>query len=128
AVRPKLLEMDRATQGREMRKLASAPDYILGSVHAVTDDGLLLIGSGSGSQLGPYAHSAWQAILVVGHQKVVRDLEEGVLRIQEYSLPLEDDRMKRHGRAGSALMKTLIIQGEPQGRITVVLVPETVGF
>ena len=128
AIRPKLLQMDRATQGREMRKLAAAPDYILGSVHAITDDGLLLIASGSGSQLGPYAQSAGKVILVVGHQKVVHDLEEGLRRIQEYSLPLEDARMKRQGRAGSAQMKTLIIHGEPQGRITVVLVPETLGF
>lgn len=128
AIRPKLLQMDRATQGREMRKLAAAPDYILGSVHAITDDGLLLIASGSGSQLGPYAQSAGKVILVVGHQKIVRDLEEGLRRIQEYSLPLEDARMKRQGRAGSAQMKTLIIHGESQGRITVVLVPETLGF
>jgi hypothetical protein len=128
AIRPKLLQLDRVTQGREMRKLAAAPDYILGSVHAITDDGLLLIASGSGSQLGPYAQSAGKVILVVGHQKVVHDLEEGMRRIQEYSLPLEDARMKRQGRAGSAQMKTLIIHGEPQGRITVVLVPETLGF
>jgi hypothetical protein len=128
AIRPKLLQLDRVTQGREMRKLAAAPDYILGSVHAITDDGLLLIASGSGSQLGPYAQSAGKVILVVGHQKVVRTLEEGLRRIQEYSLPLEDARMKRQGRAGSAQMKTLIIHGEPQGRITVVLVPETLGF
>ena len=127
-VRPKLLQMDRTTQGREMRKLAAAPDYILGSVHAITDDGLLLIASGSGSQLGPYAQSAGKVILVVGHQKVVHDLGEGLRRIKEYSLPLEDARMKRQGRAGSAQMKTLIIYGESQGRITVVLVPETLGF
>ena len=31
--------MDRETQDREMRKLGAAPDYIIGSAHAVTEDG-----------------------------------------------------------------------------------------
>jgi hypothetical protein len=61
------------------------------------------------------------------HQKIVRDLSDGLRRIREYSLPLEDARMKSVGRAGSALMKTLIIDGD-RGRITVVLIPETIGF
>jgi hypothetical protein len=36
--------------------------------------------------------------------------------------------MKGLGRPGSAVMKTLIIDGDPGGRITVVLIPETIGF
>jgi hypothetical protein len=128
AIRPKLMHMDRATQQRKMAKLASAPDYMLGSVHAITDDGILLIASGSGSQLGPYAQSAGKVILVVGHQKIVRDVEEGLRRIREYSLPLEDARMKRLGRSGSAVMKTLLIEGEHAERTTVILVPETLGY
>ena len=128
SVRAKLKQLDRETQGREMRKLGSAPDYMLGSAHAITDDGVILVASGSGSQLGPHAYAAGKVVLVVGHQKIVRDLDEGMRRIREYSLPLEDARMKALGRAGSALMKILIIEGDPGGRITAVLVPETLGF
>lgn len=128
AVRPQLMRLDRATQHREMRKLASAPDYILGSVHAITDDGVLLVASGSGSQLGPYAQSAGKVILVAGHQKIVRDVEEGLRRIEEYSLPLEDQRMKGVGRPGSILGKVLLVQRDMPGRISLILVPETLGF
>jgi hypothetical protein len=128
AVRPRLMKMDRATQGRDMRKLGSAPDYILGSVHAVTDDGVLMIASGSGSQLGPYAQSAGKVILVAGHQKIVKDIEEGLRRIREYSLPLEDARMKSVGYPGSAVGKILLIEREREERISVILVPETLGF
>jgi LUD domain len=128
AIRPKLLALDRATQGREMRKLASAPDYIVGSAHAITDDGEILVGSGSGSQLGPYAHGAGAVILVVGHQKLVRDREEGLRRLREYSLPLEYARMQAAGYPGSLLAKTLIIDADPGKRIRVILVPETLGF
>jgi LUD domain len=128
AIRPKLVALDRATQGREMRKLASAPDYIVGSAHAITDDGEILVGSGSGSQLGPYAHGAGAVILVVGHQKLVRDREEGLRRLREYSLPLEYARMQAAGYPGSLLAKTLIIDADPGKRIRVILVPETLGF
>ena len=128
SVREKLKGLDRETQGREMRKLGAAPDYIVGSVHAVTDDGQLVVGSGSGSQLGAYAYAAGQVILVVGHQKLVRDLDEGLRRVREYCLPREFARMQTLGYPGTLLAKTLLIEAEPGGRITVILVPETLGF
>ena len=65
-LRTRYLTMDRATQGREIRRLIAAPDFMLGSVHAVTEDGALVTASYSASQLGPYASGAGQLILVVG--------------------------------------------------------------
>jgi YkgG family uncharacterized protein len=128
SVRAELNKLDRATQDREMRKVAAAPDYIVGSAHAITDSGEIIVGSGSGSQLGAYAYAAGRVILVVGHQKLVRDLEEGLRRVREYSLPREHLRMQSIGRPGSLLAKTLIISYDRPGRITVILVPETLGF
>jgi hypothetical protein len=58
----------------------------------------------------------------------VRDLDEGLRRVLEYSLPREFLRMQELGHAGSLLAKTLIIHAEPSGRITVILVPESLGF
>lgn len=128
SIRARLGTMDRGTQGREMRKLGAAPDYIVGSAHAVTDDGQVVVGSGSGSQLGAYAYAGGNVILVVGHQKLVRSLEDGLRRVREYSLPREFVRMQGAGFPGSLLAKTLIIHYEPSARIAVILVPETVGF
>jgi len=128
SVRSRLNELDRQTQGREMRKLGAAPDYMVGSAHAITDDGEIVVASGSGSQLGAYAYAAGHVILVVGHQKLVRDLEEGLRRVREYSVPREYLRMQSLGYPGTLLAKTLIIQQEPSGRIRVILVPETLGF
>jgi len=127
-LRPKLAALDRETQAREIRKLGAAPDYIVGSAHAVTDDGQILVGSGTGSQLGAYAYAAGQVILVIGHQKLVRDLDEGLRRIREYSLPREFGRMQAAGYPGSLLARTLILHADPRHRIMVVLVPETLGF
>jgi LUD domain len=128
SIRSRLNALDRQTQERERRKLGAAPDYIVGSAHAVTDDGEIMVGSGSGSQLGAYAYAGGNVILVVGHQKLVRDVDEGLRRLREYSLPREYVRMQGAGFPGSLLAKTLIIHYEPSGRITVILVPETIGF
>jgi hypothetical protein len=89
---------------------------------------VLLIALGSGSQVGPYAHSARNVILVVGHQKFVRDVEESLRRIHEYSLPLEDARMKRLGRPGSIVGKVPLLERERPGHTSVILVPETLDF
>lgn len=128
SVRSRLDALDRETQGRERRKLGAAPDYILGSAHAITDEGEIVVGSGSGSQLGAYAYAGGNVILVIGHQKLVRDLDEGLRRLREYSLPREFARMQDVGFPGSLLAKTLIIHHEPMGRIDVILVPEILGF
>ena len=128
SIRKALSTMDRETQFREMRRLGAAPDYMVGSAAAVTEEGEIVVGSGSGSQLGAYAYAAGQVILVVGHQKIVRNLEEGIRRVREYSLPREWVRMQGVGYPGSRLSKILVLSYEASGRITVILVPETLGF
>jgi hypothetical protein len=129
ALRPRIWSMDRATQADEIRRISSSPDVMLGSVHAVTETGALVAASAGGSQLGPYVSGAGQVILVVGTQKIVRDLEEGLLRIQEYAFPLEDARAQAAYGIGSGVNKILIINREVRpGRITVVLVDEVLGF
>jgi acyl-CoA hydrolase len=128
SLRVRLGSMDRETQGREMRKLGSAPDYIVGSAHAITDDGIIMVGSGSGSQLGAYAYAAGKVIIVVGHQKLVRDVAEARRRIVEYSLPREFVRMQEVGYPGSIIGKTLTLEADFGSRIDVILVPETIGF
>ena len=128
SVRARLAAMDRETQGREMQKLGAAPDYVLGSVLAITDDGIMLVASGTGSQLGAYAYAAGKVILVVGHQKLVSDLEEARRRLVEYALPREFARMQGLGRPGTLLGKTLTLEADYGGRISVILVPERLGF
>ena len=128
SLRVKLAQLDRETQAREMRKLGAAPDYLVGSAHAITDGGVVIVGSGSGSQLGAIAYAAGAVFLVVGHQKLVATLDEGLRRLREYSLPREYLRMQGAGYPGSLLAKTLVVEREPRGRITVILVAETLGF
>ena len=128
ALRPQLMAMDRATQGAEMRKLVAAPDFMLGSVAAITADGTLVAASATGSQLGAYASGAGRLILVVGSQKLVPDVDAAMRRIREVVFPWENDRVRERLGVDTILEKVLLILGEWQpGRTTVVLVREPVG-
>ena len=128
-LRPRIWSMDRKTQADEIRRLSAAPDVMLGSVHAVTEDGVLLTASMGGGQLGPYVSGAGRVILVIGTQKIVSDLWAGLRRIYDYALPLEDARAFKAYGIHSAVNKLLIINREiTPGRITVVFVDEVLGF
>ena len=128
AIKPKLRSMDRATQAREIRTLGASPDVFLNSAAAVTEDGKIVWASGSGSQLAPIANGAGRVILIVGAQKVVPDLATAFERIERYAQPLEDVRMQETYGMRSKVNKFLIVQGERPGRMTVILVRESLGY
>jgi acyl-CoA hydrolase len=129
AIRPKLFAMDRATQGREIRKLSAAPDVMLGSVAALTEDGELVAASATGSQLAAYASGAGRLILVVGSQKIVPNLDAALRRIRDVVFPWENAQVQARMGVDTILEKVLIIYGEwTVGRTTVVLVREVVGI
>jgi hypothetical protein len=129
SLRQRFSKMDRQTQAREIRKLIAGPDYMLGSVNAITADGVLVAASATASQLGPYASSAGKVILVVGSQKIVPDLETALRRVHEHVLPWEDAQVRKVMNSGSFVGKTLIIEREwVDGRLTVVLVRQPIGI
>jgi len=129
SVRKKFMSMDRNSQGKEMKMLGAAPEWMVGSVHAVTQDGKVLIASATGSQLSGYAYGAGKVIWVVGTNKIVKNQEEGFRRIYEHTLPLEDARARKVYGSGSGVNKLLIINKEVfPGRITVIFVKEKLGF
>ncbi len=129
SVRARLLTLDRVTQRNEMRRLGASPDVLVGSVHAITEQGEIMLASAVGSQLGPAASGAGMVVWVVGTQKLVHTLEDGFRRIREHSLPLESERTQRVYGQPSAINKLLIVNGEAYpGRITIVLVKQNLGF
>jgi hypothetical protein len=129
AIRARGQTMDRATQLAEIWRLISTPDVIVGSVHAVTETGSLVIASASGSQLPGYAGGSRRAIWVVGAQKVVPDLSTALRRVEEHCLPLESDRAMKVYGAPSAINRLLILNTELEpGRGIVLLLREAIGF
>jgi len=128
SVRKQMLALDYSTQGQAMKAMAAQADFAVGSVHAVTSEGALLIASASGSQLASYAWSAANVIFVVGAQKLVPTLDAGRERIFQHSLLLEDARAVAVYGQNSFVGKILEIHQELPGRIHVVLIQRSVGF
>ena len=128
SARNKMFALDFATQVQKMKAIGGQPDYALGSVHAVTQDGTLVIASASGSQLASYAWGAANVIFVVGAQKLVPTLAAAHERIYQHSLPLEDARAQAAYGQHSQVGKILEIHAELPGRIHVVLIRQPVGF
>jgi acyl-CoA hydrolase len=128
SARNKMFALDFATQAQEMKAIGGQPDYALGSVHAITRDGTLVIASASGSQLASYAWGAANVIFVAGAQKLVPAIEAARERIYQHSLNLEDARAQAAYGQHSYVGKVLEIHQELPGRIHIVLIRQPAGF
>ena len=128
SARNEMFALDFATQAQQMKVIGGQPDYALGSVHAVTRDGTLVIASASGSQLASYVWGAANVIFVIGAQKLVPTLAAAHERIYQHSLPLEDVRAQAAYGQHSQVAKILEIHQELPGRIHVVLIRQQVGY
>ena len=114
---------------RELRVRAAAAQYFVGSAHAVAETGEIIVASASGSQIPAYAYSSNNVIWVVGAQKIVANLDEGLRRVREYCLPMESAKMRSLGYPGSAIGKLLVFERErtSQRNLTLILVNEKLG-
>ena len=128
SARSKMLALDYQTRAQEMKKIAGQADYALGSVHAITKDGSLVIASASGSQHAAYAWGAANVIFVAGAQKLVPTLDAARERVYQHSLKLEDARAQAAYGQRSYIGKILEIHQELPGRIHIVLIRQSVGY
>jgi L-lactate utilization protein LutC len=133
SIKSRFSKLDQKTQGREMRKLGAGPDFVIGSVHAVTETGSLLIASLTGSQLPAYAYGAGKVVWIVSTKKIVKDVDEGFKRLNEHVVPLESQRARKaYGLPDSFNSypgKVLVFNREIQpGRAKVIFVKEDLGF
>lgn len=119
------------TKQSELRQQAIHAEYYLGSAHALSESGELVIASATGSQLPHIAFTSKNLIFVVGAQKIVPNLGEALKRLAEYVMPLEDEQSKKKWGVGTADNKILIFKGESpmMGRkVRVIIVKESLGF
>ncbi len=129
SVRKKLANLNRETDNREMQRLGAAPEWAIGSVHAVTENGEVIIASNTGSQLASYVYGADHVIWVVGVQKIVKDKDEGMKRLMEHTFPLENERAMQAYGMGSNVSKILVVNKEIKpDRIRMIFVNEVLGF
>jgi len=128
AVRPKLMAMGNENK-REQRKLGASPDFVVGSIQALTQDGHAFIVSATGSQLPAYLYGAGHVVWVVGAQKIVKDINDAWQRLEQYILPLEEARAQAAYGMGTSVNKVVTFNKEAvPGRIDIILVEEALGF
>ena len=106
-----LAEKDPAKQSA-LRKQSALADYYLGSVHALIENGEFIIASNTGSQLSHVVFTSTNLIFIIGTQKIVPTLSDGMKRLEEYVVPLEDNHMKEKYGVGTTLNKIVIFKGE----------------
>lgn len=114
-----------------LRKESVSSDYYLGSVHALTENGEMIIASNTGSQLPHIAFTSPNLVFVVSTKKIVATIDDGLKRLEEHVIPLEDKHMQDLYGMGTQLNKILIFKGESQmiGRkVTLLLIEEDLGF
>ncbi len=129
SIMKRIMSVDQKEIRNAMRKMSAAVDYAIGSVHAVTEEGQVVIASNSGSQLAPYVFGANNIIWVVGTQKIVKNLDYAFKRIKEYCFPLEDARARKAYGMPSGINKILIFEREIMpNRIKLIFVKEKLGF
>ncbi|HEV8677345.1 MAG TPA: lactate utilization protein [Candidatus Paceibacterota bacterium] len=125
-----LAEKDPLKQA-ELRKQSVISDYYVGSAHALTEDGTILVASNTGSQLPHLAFTSPNVILVVSTKKITRDIADAWGRIERHVIPREDERMKEAYGYGTTHAKTLILHRENPSlgrKVLVILVGEDLGF
>jgi L-lactate utilization protein LutC len=125
-----IAEKDPAKQG-QLRKESALSDYYVGSVHALSETGEFVVASNTGSQLPHLVFTSHNLLLVVGAQKIVPTLSEALKRLEEYVVPLENERSKEAYGVPTALNKIVIFKGESPmiGRkVKLIIVKESLGF
>ncbi len=125
-----LAEKDSAKQ-MALRKQSVLSDFYLGSAHAIAETGEIVIASNSGSQLPHIAFTSPNIILVVGAQKIMPTLPDAFRRLNEYVVPLENERIKGLYGFDTMHAKSLILHKENPmlGRkVHILFVNEKLGF
>ena len=98
-------------------------------MQAIAETGEIVVASGSGSQIGAYSYGAKRLILVAGTQKICPSLAEAEARTRGYTLERHDQWLEDQGRGPAPIGKYLVMEHEPmEGRITLLLIPETLGW
>ena len=123
-----LAQPDAASQ-REFRRTTTTADYFVGSVQAIAETGEIVVASGSGSQIGAFAYGARRVIMVAGTQKICPTLAEAEARTRGYTLELHDRWLEGRGGSAAPIGKFMVMEHEPvAGRITMILIPESLGW
>lgn len=128
------ISIDENTKRRREGMLSDL--YICGT-NALTKKGELVNADGSGNRVAAQIFGPKKLLIVAGKNKIVENVEEGFERIREIASPKNIERMNNasiaNGREPRHNMENIgnkfaYIDGDTEGRTTIILVDEDLGF
>lgn len=114
-----------------LRKQSVLSDYYIGSAHALTEEGTLVIASNTGSQLPHIVFTSQNIVFVISTKKIVPTTNDAMDRLYTHVVPLESERMMGVYGVPTAVNKILVFNNENpmMGRnVHVILVETDLGF
>lgn len=128
------ISMEENTRRRREGMLSDL--YICGT-NALTKAGELINADGSGNRVAAQIFGPKKVLIVTGRNKIVKNVEEGFKRIIEIAAPKNIERMNNTALAmgkeprhnmNNIGNKWAYIDGDVEGRTTIILVDEDLGF
>ena len=128
---------------REIFSKAVLADYYLMSSNAITLDGELINIDGTGNRVACLTYGPKNVIMIVGMNKVVNDVEDGIKRVRNFASPPNTLRLglktpcSMTGRCGDCYGDTCICSqivvtrrqsAAMRGLIKIILVGESLGY
>ncbi|MBQ9832713.1 MAG: lactate utilization protein [Clostridia bacterium] len=78
------------------RRLAKQADYYICSTNAVTRDGKLINIDGMGNRVSAMIYGPKNIIMIIGKNKLVNSIDEGIERIRTVACPKNAERLNRN--------------------------------
>ena len=121
---------------------AHSCDTFLSSTNAITEDGVLVNLDGNSNRVSCIAYGPKQVLMIVGMNKVTKDVEHAVYRVRNVAAPINAQRFpngktpcKVNGacadcKSPDTICCNLLVTrfSQEKGRIKVILVNEALGF
>jgi len=118
------------TKASQLMKEGQMADVFFSSVASLAETGEIHVVCASGTRTGGFITSG-KLVLVVGSNKIAKDLESALQRTREYVLPLESARARIVCKLGSSINYETVLYGEnPFGapRVHIILIKESIGY
>lgn len=135
------IDRDNASDKRKAELEAYDCDIFLGSANAITEDGILVNIDGNSNRVSAYAYGPKKVVLIVGMNKVAKDVDAALKRARNIAAPINTQRFGLDtpcSKTGSCLNckspDTICCQflitrySRHKDRIHVILVNDKLGF
>ena len=119
------------------RRQGLVSDIFVTSTNALTKDGKLVNADGSGNRVAAFCYGPRRVLVIVGKNKIVKDVEAGFKRVMEVAAVKNIDRMNskaiemgkepRHNLDNIA-NKFSWVKADEKNRIILILVDEELGY